>query len=383
MMFSATALVSLPVAVTVLATASGGAAAMRPHWGHGTEYFSRVFASGPGLTHSTPGGSEALSNPDDITALGSRVFVAFQNGVGPQGEASTSGNLDSTIVEFNSRGTAIRQWDILGKCDGLTADPRTGRLIATVNEDANSSLYVLKPSKAATPVHYSYNEALPSNGGTDAISFYHGMILVSASAPGTTGAAAPQATYPAVYRVSLKAATHIATVAPLFFDEAPARLANTNSPEFGSTVQLALTDPDSNEVVPSFASRFGGEFMLTSQGDQQQIFVRRAGTVHQSLSVLSLSTSVDDTAWPSSRSGALYITDNGANTIYTVTGRFRKGQTFVAATPCDSNSAPGICPAPGYPSNYLGTLNPNTGQITPVALTGPAVAAQGMLFLPR
>jgi hypothetical protein len=29
------------------------------------------------------------------------LFTAFQNGVGSQGEPSTDGNLDSTVVEFN------------------------------------------------------------------------------------------------------------------------------------------------------------------------------------------------------------------------------------------------------------------------------------------
>ena len=40
--------------------------------------------------------------------------------------------------------------------------------------------------------------------------------------------------------------------------------------------RLALTDPDSNEDVPAFATRFAGDFMLTSQGDKQQIFVHDA-----------------------------------------------------------------------------------------------------------
>jgi hypothetical protein len=52
---------------------------------------------------------------------------------------STSGNLSSTVVEFNS-GTVLHQWDITGKCDGLSADPATGQVIATVNEDLHSSL---------------------------------------------------------------------------------------------------------------------------------------------------------------------------------------------------------------------------------------------------
>lgn len=76
------------------------------------------------------------------------------------------------------------------------------------------------------------------------------------------------------------------------------------------------------------------------------------------------------------------MTDHDANTIYAVTGPFRPGEVFVATTPCDENSAPATCPAPDYPPNYLGELNPWTGVITPVTLSGPAPAAQGMLFMP-
>ncbi|HUC14889.1 MAG TPA: hypothetical protein VMS00_10595, partial [Acidimicrobiales bacterium] len=63
-------------------------------------------------------------------------------------------------------------------------------------------------------------------------------------------------------------------------------------------------------------------------------------------------------------------------------GPFRRGEVFVAATPCDASNAPATCPAPGFPPNYLGQLNPETGAITRAPLTGPAVAAQGMIFLP-
>jgi hypothetical protein len=55
------------------------------------------------------------------------VFVGFQNGVGPQGQTSTTGNLDSTVVEFDATGQEVSQWDIVGKCDGLTADPERAR----------------------------------------------------------------------------------------------------------------------------------------------------------------------------------------------------------------------------------------------------------------
>jgi hypothetical protein len=150
----------------------------------------------------------------------------------------------------------VGKWDITGKCDGLTADPAMHGVIATVNEDAHSSLYVIG-HPATPPVHYSYSRPLPSKGGTDAISIYHGMVLISASAPGTTGAAAPRASYPAVYRATFHAAAHTVTMHELFGDEATATVANTGASQ-GSTAHLALTDPDSNEVVPAFAPRSRG-----------------------------------------------------------------------------------------------------------------------------
>jgi hypothetical protein len=391
-----TRLVGITVFCAVLAVGASSASA-HGHggpsgwgWGggrhsHAHGFTNTVFAGGAGIEHanSSTGAMEAITQPDDITHLGRDIFVGFQNGVGPQGQASASGNSDSTVVEFNRWGQEVAQWDVVGKCDGVTADPLIGGVIATVNEDANSSLYVIDPGSAA-PVHYSYDEALPSDGGTDAISIYHGMILISASAPGTTAppsGAAPQPTYPAVYRATLDPTTQVATVAPLFFDEDNAVVANVGSGE-GQTVALALTDPDSNEDVPFYAERFAGDFMLTSQGDQQQIFIRHAGRPNQSLAVLNLSASVDDTAWPSTSDGAIYTTDNDNDTINRITGPFRPGEVFAAVTPCDQNDAPATCPGPGFPPNYLGQTNQWTGQITQVPAAGPSFEPQGMLFLP-
>jgi hypothetical protein len=149
--------------------------------------------SGASLTHVfTPAGSttpqtESLSKPDDLTRLGDHLFVGFQNGVGPNGEPSTkSGNLDSTVVELTTGGRAVAQWDLQGKDDGLTADPGLHALVATVNEDGNSSLYTITPGTNSV-AHYAYNEPLPHLGGTDAISVLGDQILISASAPGNNG----------------------------------------------------------------------------------------------------------------------------------------------------------------------------------------------------
>jgi hypothetical protein len=223
---------------------------------------------------------------------------------------------------------------------------------------------------------------LPSRGGTDSLTVYHGMILTSASAPGTTGSAAPSARYPAVYRVSFDARTHVATIHGLFSDEASATVANTNSSDHGKRARLALTDPDSTEEVPAYAHRFAGDFMLTSQGDLEQIFVAGAGTSRQKLAVLKLSDSIDDTVWASRSSGAIYTLGTASDTIDKVTGPFRRGSVYVAGTPCNANSAPSTCPAPGFTANYLGELNPNTGAISRVTVTGAPLAPKGMLFLP-
>ncbi len=341
---------------------------------------------GTSLHHTyTPAGStesrtETLSNPDDISRWGNDLFVGFQNGVGPQGQASTDGDLDSTVVELTFSGHVVAQWDVYGKTDGVTADPGLG-VLATVNEDANSALYLIRPNASGNSAvtRYSYSEPLPHKGGTDAISIDNGQILISASAPGTTGTAAPQPTYPAVYSVKLDATTKVAEITPLFFDESSAIVANQGTSKFGTSTKLALTDPDSNEIVPSPGPRFAGDFILTSQGDKEQIYVSGSGTAHQSLQVLSLTQSVDDTAWPTDASGSLYTTDSTYDAVDKVTGQFVTNRPMVVATPCDANGSPATCPGPGYPPNYLATMNPNTGDVTRVDITGAKYVPQGGL----
>ena len=209
------AAIASPVTTRRFCLGSTRPAAWRP-----STYRVRRILNGMKLRHTfTPAGSatrrsEPLTSPDDITVLGHHIFTAFQNGIGPQGQPSSDGNTDSTIVEFTAAGRVIRQWDIKGKCDGVTADAGRRRLIATVNEDANSSVYTIKPdapaSEAQVRHYFGHNRPLPHQGGTDAISIYHGRVLISASAPGTTGKAAPQPTYPAVYSVRFIRSVHVA-----------------------------------------------------------------------------------------------------------------------------------------------------------------------------
>jgi hypothetical protein len=338
---------ALALSVAVPAVTLGAGAAMASSGGQG-RLASGGHGLGPGgtlrvtpvlsgqdLTHTfTPAGgppvTAPLAGPDDLTKLGGDLFVAFQNGVGPQGQPATNGNTASTVVGFTPNGRVVGQWDLTGHVDGLTADRRAHRLLATVNEDANSSLYVIDPGTSSIQ-HYSYDEnPLPHNGGTDAISIYRDRILISASAPGTSGAAAPQPQYPAVYSVTLDPQTSVASVSPLFSDEATALAAN--GPHPGQPVKLGLTDPDSNEVVPASSPRFGTDFVLDSQGDQEQVYISDPGGPTQQLRVLALDQAIDDTAWVTDPRGVLYVSDSSSDSVDAVTGRFDVGTAYVAAS---------------------------------------------------
>jgi hypothetical protein len=245
-------------------------------------------------------------------------------------------------------------------------------VVATVDEDGNSSIYTINTRgpapKAVT--HYTYNQSpLPHGGGTDGVTFTNGLLLVAASAPTVANG-------PAVYEVTLHN-SGIADVKSLFADNDPATPANPGAPS-----TLALTDPDSTTAVPMSTPRFAGDYMLDSQGDEQQIYVNDPGAPAQTLSVLALSQSVDDTAFVTKDKGELVTTDSTADTVDVVTGPFQVGQAFTAVTPCNANNAPSTCPAPGFPANYLGTINLTTGIVSPVSVGRVTLNPKGMLYLP-
>ncbi len=342
---------------------------------------AKQIAFGTLLKHSfQPNGTgasatEHLIQPDDLVALGGNIYVGFQNGVGSQGEPSGSGNLDSTLVEFTPKGSVVKQWDVTGKIDGMGADPATGRVFATVNEDSKSSLYV---ESGGTVTHYTYTQSpLPHMGGTDAVAVYQGKILISASAPGTGGKAPKSA--PAVFVATLNAANKTASLAPFFADNATAT--GVNGSTAGTKVTLALTDPDSNEIVPSGSPKFAGDFMLNSQGDQELIFTGASGS---NLQVLKIPQPVDDTAFATSASGSLYTTDSSADTLDVITGPIKPGTAYTAITPCNATAAPAVCPAssaPQYGPNSMGTINLVTGAISKLTISG-AVTPKGLIFVP-
>lgn len=313
------------------------------------------------------GAAHGWSSPDDLTNVGSDLFVSFQNGVPSTGGAPGQPT-QSTIVKLSMNGTIEHTWQLTGKCDGLTADPAHHRLIATVNEDGNSSLYTI-PTNGEEASHYTYDASpLPHGGGTDSITIDQGRIYLVASAPAAGG--------PALYQVTLDGRTAHLAAAP-FYDTSSATVVNTNLPR--TRIQLALTDPDSSTMVPSQAPRFAGTFMLDAQGDQQAVFADHLGTAKQALSVLDLSQSIDDTAFATTRDGALVATDSTANTVDVITtDSFVPGAAYSAVTPGNANT-PGPNPAP----NYLGRLNLGTGVLSTVTTNGAALTPHALIYVPQ
>ena len=363
-------------------TTSSTASASSTASSSSTVFSSKAFASGVALTINTPSGKVSITQPDDITNVGSKIFVGFQNGVGadgtptPKGTTGTGGTL-STVVEFSNAGSPVGRWDLKGHVDGLTANPANGTVVVTTNEDANPHLFVITPG-SSTAVEYKV-PALAQHGGLDAVSFWKGMMLISASAPGTAGGKGPpQASYPAVFVVTLNSSAHTVSVKPLFGDEATATKVNSGK---SGTVKLGLTDPDSNFAVPTYAQRFAGQFELNSQGDLQQIFV--ADPSGKKLSMLAQSQAIDDSVWATGPSGTLYVTESGADLIWKVTGPFVRGSEIVSVAPCNANSAPTACPAlPKYPNNTLGEINQATGAVTNLPLTGIKIQPKGLDWVP-
>ena len=349
--------VSIITAAAAMALCGSAAASVSSSSG----YQLRVFATG----------GRSLTNPDDITSLEGVVYVVYQNDTNPDG---TPANATSTVVGYRPDGSQTGTWSVVGHCDGLTADPSHHRLIATVNEDANSSLYTITPkSRPADQLrHYSYSPdpSSLSGGGTDAISVLHGRIFISASNPSPSTTGGTTFTGPAVYAAKIPVHGSVVSLKPTFYDNSQATDAVS-----GQAVALNLSDPDSNAIVPGSSPRFAGDFVLDSQGDSELVFAHHPGTGDQSLTRLSLKSGngapqVDDVTWATERGGVLLAVDAKQDQIDAISGPFASGSALTAI-PGDSQALPGD----------LGTIDLATGTVTPFA-TGFG-SPKGLLYLPR
>lgn len=348
-------------ATLALVLLSGASAAVANGAGHDPATLpSSMFVAAP------PGNA---TGPDDITYLPAddesvaTIWTAYQNGINPNGTAgSPGGPTQSVVAEYAAAtGKLLRTVSVTGKVDGLTADPANGRVIATVNEDNNSAFNLIDASTGAV-THFTYdiNPSVSGNGGTDSIAVWNGEIYVSHSNPENTAQSAE-------YRVWLDHTTHVAHLVPLFWDNSVAQDVLTGQP-----IALALTDPDTNFVMPNAGERFAGSLALISQGDGKIIF-SQAGAPE--LSVLNLTDNVsgnvppaDGLAVATSSHGTLYVVDGKTDTITALsTDGWPKGTIFIGE-PNDNNNP------------LVGTLNPNTGVITP--LGNHFADPKGILFVP-
>jgi hypothetical protein len=350
----------LGVAQAFVGNARVDAASRRPATLPGTVF---VAAPPPGAT-----------GPDDITRLAtpgvdggrSLIWTAYQNGINPDGTPGIPGGPTQSIVAAYDpfSGRLIETIAVTGKVDGLTAYPSRDRLIATVNEDDNSALNVIDAaSRTVTTYHYSPNPAVSGVGGTDSIAIWDGRIVLAHSNPSDT----TQATE---YAVTLHASTHTAVLRPLYRDDSRAIDLLTHRP-----VTLALTDPDTNAVMPEVTPRFGGQLATISQGDGEIVFMAADGRAQRRLTVLELTDNmsgnippIDGLAVVTESRGTLFVVDAKAGTItgLDIAG-WPVGTVFVGE-PSDN----------GNP--LVGALDLHNGIITP--LTNAFISPKGLLFVP-
>jgi hypothetical protein len=326
------------------------------------------------VTAPPPGNSQ----PDDIAWLPAGhldkgrtlVWTEFQNGINPNGTPGTPFGPDQSLIAgFDpSTGLLVRAISVWGHVDGVTGDPATGMLLVTTNEDANSAFYLINPATAAVTTYtYAPDPTVSGNGGTDSLVIIDGNIYISHSNPNDI-------TQPAAYEMTMHnaAPTFIAELTPVFYCDSTALDATT-----GMNITMALTDPDTNYLMPASSPRYAGDLATISQADGRLVFASHLGDDPQ-LVQLNLTDNVsgnlppiDGLAVATTNGGTLYASDPGADgglgsLLAFDTAGWPAGTVFV--TEPNDNGNP-----------LIGTLNLTTGIITP--FTNHLYDPKGLIYL--
>jgi hypothetical protein len=329
----------------------------------------------PKLFATAPAGA---TKPDDITRLGDLLYVSYQNNAGADGLPLDS---TSTIVAFNrADGSVAKTYTLLGRCDGLTADPDHNRIFASVNEDNNSSLYVIAPTSPTPVVHYTYSPDPAEigtdgalNGGTDAISIgTDDAVYVAHSNPAVGLNTA------AVYTLSLSGTT--AKLTKFFGVDDVATIIHP-TPGSPKSAPLGLTDPDSNRFLPG---KHGGTLIQDAQADSKLVFATHLHDGTPKLRQLNLTNAPPPGGGPATPQlddiervtgeGVLYAVDQKGGNVYAIeTSRFEPG-TLVVSQP---NPAAGDLPN----TPAIAVVDPRTGVVTHVDST--LGSPKGLLFVAR
>ena len=241
-----------------------------------------------------------LSAPDSIAVLGNHIFIGYGDNHAPDG----SDGLNSQVVEYSMEGSVLHVYTVHGHNDGLKVDPRTDKLWAMQNEDANPNLVIIDPV-THSQTKYTFPPTA-HGGGYDDIAFRKNDVFISASNPLNNPNNAP-----AIVRIVLNGST--ATVFPVVSGTATATDIPTNAP----TV-LNLQDPDSMKFNPF------GDLVLDSQADGELIILHNAGLPNQGVYHLGLTlegaaTQIDDTIYATSSHGTILVSDRDGETVYSIT----------------------------------------------------------------
>jgi hypothetical protein len=278
-------------------------------------------------------------NPDSIIVSGKHVFVDYQNQTSKFG---TDGKF-STVVEYTLDGDVVHTFPVKGHSDGMRMDPSTGKLWALSNEDGNPEMTVISPSNGSSTL-YQF-DATVHGGGFDDIAFLGGKMYMSASNPTLDGSG--QNTHPAVVEVALSSDDHdVDVVRNVLMGNASATDITTSS-----TVTLNEVDPDSLYVTPA------GDLQLDNQGGTELVFIKNPGSTTPILSRLPVGNQQDDTIFPTSHSGQLLVSDTSAGKVYSIHSEHFLTNVYYSSAPGDSGVA-----------GFVGTMNPSTGTILPLAI---------------
>jgi hypothetical protein len=271
-------------------------------------YTVSVFAAPP----------SGLTNPDSITTANGNIYVVYANATNPNGTGGFS-----TIVEYSATGKMLRTFNVVGKADGLKYNPFDGNLWALRNEDSNPALTLIDP-KTGIQRDFTYARPPAHMGGYDDVVFTKGATFISASNPalGDTGA---QNIYPSIVQAQI--AGNKISVTPVLMGNAPLMDIRT-----GQNVVSHQADPDSLKVDSA------GRLVLASQADGDLIFINAPGSPNQAARRLHLSNgtstqiTVDDTVFPTTPSGTIYVVDTAGDTVYAVkSDAFQPGGAYSAS----------------------------------------------------
>ena len=308
----------------------------------------------PGYTVSVftePNSSEGPSppfGPDSVAVDGNHVFIDYQNTTAK--DCTDAKTAHSTVSEYSMDGKFVHSWNIPGHSDGMRIDPSTHLVWTTSCEDGNPMFATIDPT-SGTVTQYTFPSA-PHGGGYDDLYFLGGKTFVAASNP--TLDASGNNPAPAIDQIAL--GNGKITLTPVLMGNATAIDTVTNQP-----VRLVLTDPD------SLTTDTTGDLVLIDQGDSQYITISDPGTAQQKVTRTGAGDQLDDTVWSTGK-GRLLVTDGVSSFTYWIDGTFPAGQIITQA-PNDS----GV-------TNFVGTLDPATGYITPFAIGFGK--ATGMVFVP-